>query len=158
LKLLHTIATAGIMGGGAAIVILAMLAAAATGPDGAPTAGFSVLANGMAKIALWVIAPSMLVVIVTGLLAMLITPVFQDAGWVWAKAAMGILVFQAGLHVLGPLQSHALGGAAEPAPAAGAATAAMLSATANTMWVLLAVSVANIVLAIWRPKFFRPPK
>lgn len=151
LKLLHTIATAGIMGGGVAVAVLAMLAPAAMAGGGYPS-----LADGMARIAAWVIAPSMLLVIVTGLLAMVVTPAFQNAGWVWAKAATGILVFQAGVHVLGPLQSEALRSAAGLDAEGAAAATAMLTATANTLWVLLVVAVANIVLAIWRPRFFKP--
>jgi len=152
LKLLHTIATAGIMGGGAALAALALLA-----PQAMAKGGYAALAVGMAKIAAWVIAPSMLLVIVTGLLAMVVTPAFQNAGWVWAKAATGILVFQAGVHVLGPLQGEAERSALGLDGAGAAASRALLSATVNTLWVLLAVAVANIGLAIWRPRFFKPP-
>jgi hypothetical protein len=152
LKLLHTIATAGIMGGGVAVAVLALLAPAAMASGSYPA-----MANGMAKIAAWVIAPSMLLVIVTGLLAMVVVPAFQNAGWVWAKAATGILVFQAGVHVLGPLQGEAQRSAQRLDPAGMAEAAAMLTATANTLWVLLAIAVINIVLAIWRPRFFKPP-
>ena len=60
------------------------------------------------------------------------------------------LILEGGLHVLGPLQeeaARAAGGLAGGRDAAGAAI--LLKAEVNTMWLLLAVSVANIALGIW---------
>lgn len=137
------------MGAAAALAIILILTPAAIG-----TAGYAPILVATSKIAAWIISPSIVLTIVTGLLAMLANPAFQDVGWVWAKAATGILILQAGLHVLGPIQEEAkraagaLAGGSDPANAA-----RLLEAEVNTLWVLLAVSVANIALGVWRPRF-----
>jgi uncharacterized membrane protein len=102
LKFLHTTAAAGLMGGAAALAIVLMMTPAAN-----DDAGHASLVLGLSKLAAWVIAPSMVLTVITGLLAMVAHPPFQDAGWVWVKAATGILVLQAGLHIIGPLQEEA---------------------------------------------------
>lgn len=137
------------MGAAAALAIVLMLASASIG-----TAGYAPMLLATAKIAAWVIGPSMVLTIVSGLLAMVASPGFHDAGWVWAKAATGILILQGGLHVLGPIQEEAKRAASALASGADAASAArLLEAEVNTLWLLLAVSVANIALGVWRPRF-----
>ena len=100
----------------------------------------------MAKVAAWIIGPSMILVVVSGLLAMAVNPAFHDVGWVWLKAATGILVLEGGLHVLGPL-GEATKGSLGPSSAMG-----LFTAEIGTLWVLLAVSAANIALGVWRPR------
>ena len=149
-KILHTLAAAGFTGGMAALAVIVVAAPASTaGP------GYASLLAAAAKVAAWVVAPSMVLTVVSGLLAMLANPAFYEAGWVWLKMATGILVLEGGLHVLGPIQEEAkraagalAGGASTPA-----AAAQLMGAEANTLGILLAVSAANIVLGIWRPRF-----
>lgn len=151
LKFLHTIAAVGFMGSMAALAVVLVLAPASIG-----TAGFAPLAAAMARIAAWIVGPSMVLTVVSGLLAMAANPAFLDVGWVWAKAATGILVLEGGLHVVGPLQEEAKRGAGALASGADAAgVAQVLTAETNTLWVLLAVSAANIALAVWRPRLRR---
>jgi len=153
LKFLHTIAGAGLMGGAGAMAIVLMLTPVSTGD-----AGYAPIVIAMANVAAWVIGPCMVLTVVTGLLAMLANPAFQDAGWVWAKAATGILILQAGLHIMGPLQEEAARAARGLTASPDASEAArLLQAEINTAWVLLAVSVANIALGVWRPRFPRYP-
>jgi uncharacterized membrane protein len=153
LKFLHTLGAAGLTGAVGALAIVVILAPASIG-----TSGYIPAMVSMAKLAAWIIGPSMVLTVITGLLAVAATPVFQDAGWVWAKAATGILILEGGLHVLGPLQEEAkrgadaLAGAPDPA-----SVASLLTSEANTLWVLLAVSVANIALGVWRPRFPQIP-
>lgn len=148
LKFLHTVGAVGLMGGMAALMVLVLLAPASIGAAGPPP-----LVDAMAKVAAWIIGPSMVLTVISGLLAMAVTPGFQEAGWVWVKAATGVLVFEGGLHVLGPLQEEAKRGAVALAGGSGAVDAArLLAAEANTLWLLLAVSAANIALGIWRPR------
>lgn len=147
LKFLHSVGAAGLIGAVAALAIVLMLA-----PE-----SIQILAA-TSKIAVWIIGPSIVLTVITGLLAMVATPAFQDVGWVWAKAATGILILQAGLHVIGPIQEEAkraAGAVASGADPAGAAR--LLEAEVNTLWVLLAVSVANIALGVWRPRFPQYP-
>lgn len=152
LKFLHSVAAAGLMGGAAAIVVVLMLTPA---PIGA--ADYTAIVIGLSKIAAWVIGPSMVLTVITGLLSMAVHPPFQDAAWVWVKAATGILILQAGLHILGPLQEEAARAAGGLAVAEAADAARLFQAEINTAWVLLGVSIANIALGVWRPRFPQYP-
>lgn len=144
LKFLHSVGAAGLMGAAAALAVVLIVAQAA------PEASGQIVVP-MARVAAWVIGPSILLTVFTGLLAMVVHPPFQDAGWVWAKAATGILVLQAGLHVMGPMQAQAN----RAAPPDGSAP--HFAAEINTLWLLLAVSVANIALGVWRPRLPKSP-
>ncbi len=141
------------MGAMAALAVVILLA-----PASITTAAYGPMVSAMAKIAAWVIGPSMLLTIITGLLSMAAVPAFQDAGWVWVKAATGILVLEGSVHVLGPIQEEAkraaatLAGSADPA-----AATRLLTSEINTLWLLLAVAVANIVLGVWRPRLSKIP-
>ena len=73
----------------------------------------------------WIVTPSMLIVAVSGLLAMAVYHPFQNALWVWLKALSGLLIFEAAL-------------ASVDGPARRAAKAA-----------------ANLVFGVWRPRFRR---
>ena len=149
LKFLHTLGAAGLMGAAAALAVVLMLASASVG-----TAGYAQILLATSEIAAWIIGPSMVLTIVSGLLAMVATPAFQDAGWVWTKAATGLLILQAGLHILGPIQEEAKRAAGELARSADPASASSLfESELNTLWLLLAVCVANIALGVWRPRF-----
>jgi uncharacterized membrane protein len=149
LKFLHTLGAAGLMGAAAALAVVLMLASASIG-----AAGYAPILLATSKIAAWIIGPSIVLTIASGLLAMVATPAFQDAGWVWAKAATGILILLSGLHVLGPIQEEAKRAAGALTRGADPASASrLLDAEVNTLWLLLAVSVANIALGVWRPRF-----
>jgi len=153
LKFLHSVAGAGLMGGVAALAVVLMLTPASVGD-----AGYASLMIGMSKLGAWVIGPSVVLTVITGLLSMLVHPPFQDAGWVWIKAATGILVLLAGLHIIGPLQEAATRAERGLAIAADAAhTARAFDAEIGTAWVLLGVSVVNIALGVWRPRFQQYP-
>jgi len=129
------------------------------GPAQNAVEGQSAVMGAMAQIATWVFMPSLAVTLIAGLLGIAVTPGFHDAGWVWAKAATGILVFEGGLlYVLGPIQAaaktsaSALGGHLDPAIAA-----RTFASERNTLWVLLAVALANVALGVWRPRFPQIP-
>lgn len=146
-KVLHTLGAAGFMGGMGALVVMVLLAPASIG-----TPGYAPMIGAMAKIAAWVVAPSMILTVISGLLAMAVNPAFYDVAWVWAKAATGILILEGGLHVLGPIQEEAKRGSGAAAASDPGSVTTMLTAEGNTLWVLLAVSAANVVLGVWRPR------
>ncbi len=146
LKFLHTLGAAGLTGGLAALAVAIVLA-----PPPMSAAGAAPWWEAMAKIAAWVIGPSMVLTVVAGLLAIAATPAFHDAGWAWAKAATGVLILEGCLHVLGPIQEASKHGA-DPG-----GVAVLLKAEGGTLWVLLAVSVANIALGVWRPRLPKIP-
>jgi len=153
LKFLHTIGAIGLMGAMASLVVIMTVAPAPTS-----LVGQAAVMGAMAQIASWVFMPSLVLTLIPGLLAIAVTPGFHDAGWVWAKAATGILIFEGGLHVLGPIQAagrssaDALAGRLDPV-----VVARMFAADRNTLWVLLAVALANVALGVWRPRFPQIP-
>jgi uncharacterized membrane protein len=150
LKFLHTLGAAGLTGAIVALSIVLILASSSSGAVGYLPV--------MAKTAAWIIGPLMVLTVITGLLAMVVTPVFYDAGWVWMKAGTGLLVLEGGLHAIGPMQEEAKRGAGALAGSADPASVARLfTAEINTLWVLLAVSVANIALGVWRPRLPKIP-
>jgi len=141
----------GFMGSLASLLLLENLA-----PPPSSLAGYALIRGAMTAIATWVFLPSFLLTLIPGLLAIAVTPAFHNAGWAWIKAATGILIFAGGLHALAPIQdearlsAEAVAGRLDPATLAGAS-----EGEAATMWVLLAVSTANIMLGVWRPRIIR---
>jgi hypothetical protein len=141
----------GFMGSLASLLVLENLA-----PPPSSLDGYALIRGAMAALATWVFLPSFVLTLIPGLLAIALTPAFHNAGWAWIKAATGILIFAGGLHALAPIQdearlsAEAVAGRLDPATLAGAS-----EGEAATMWVLLAVSTANIVLGVWRPRIIR---
>ncbi len=153
MKFVHSLGAAGMTGAVGALAVILITAPAWVGAG----ASAPVLAA-MAQIAAWIIGPSMVLTVITGLLAMVATPPFQEAGWVWAKAATGIIILEGGLQVLGPIQEEAKRSAAALTAGADAANVAdLVKAESGTLWLLLAVSVANIALGVWRPRMPKIP-
>ncbi|MEM7612318.1 MAG: DUF2269 family protein [Pseudomonadota bacterium] len=149
-KFLHSVSAIGMSGGLAAYIAVLLVA-----PEITEIAEHVALRTSLATVSKWLILPSMLVVLVTGLLSMIVHYPFMSAPWVWAKALTGLLIFEATLASL-------------DAPAQ-AAKKAMIEASAGTLaperlevlvrdewmawWILLGLAVANVALGIWRPRF-----
>lgn len=144
----------GLMGAMASLVVLLAFV-----PSPTSLAEYALVRGAMGAVASWVFLPSLGLVLVSGLLAVALNRAYHDAGWAWAKLATGILVFEGGfVSVQGPMQEEAersagaLLGQVDPATLGGA-----LEAERATLWVLLAVATANVVLGVWRPRFIRRP-
>lgn len=149
-KFLHTMAAIGFTGGLAALIVLHLSLPAPT-----ELQQFAALRIAMGAVAEWILLPSTLLVLVSGLLSMAVTPAFQNQGWALAKLASGILIFEGTLvYVQGPMEK-----AADRARAAlaGELPVAELGATLqpewSSFWIIMAVAVANVVLGVWRPRF-----
>lgn len=107
-----------------------------------------------ATVAQVVLVPSMGLVVVSGLLALAATHGYLRARWAWVKALLGITVFQATFLVVGSASRQA--DLVTAMAAADQATAdALLRAERLTLLLLLALSVANVLLAVWRPRLGR---
>jgi uncharacterized membrane protein len=152
LKFLHTMGAIGMMGAMAALGVMLLYA-----PPATALAEYAALRTAMGAVATWVFMPSLGVTLIAGLLAIAASPAFHNAGWAWVKAASGILLFESGfVGVLGPMQreaadsAKALAGTFDPA-----LLGASLGAEKMTIWILLAVATANVVLGVWRPRLVR---
>ena len=142
LKALHELAAIGLGGGLAACLVINLIPAGTT-------AHFVALREAFDAIARYVLVPSLAVILVSGLLAIAATRAFHDAGWAWVKALLGISLFEATLLTVGASRRREdlLAAAADPALLAN-----LLASERNTLLVLIGIGVANIVLAVWRPK------
>jgi hypothetical protein len=154
LKFLHTVGAIGLMGSMASLLVLMHVA-----PPPSSLSGYALIRGAMGEIATWIFFPSLALTLIAGLLAIAANRVYQNAGWAWVKAATGILVFEGGfVYVLGPLQAEAersasaLAGRLDPTTLTGT-----YGAERGTLWLLLAVATANVVLGIWRPRLTRIP-
>ena len=145
---------------GAMACLLVLLSAA---PPTTALAGYAAVRGAMGAIATWVFLPSLGLSLIAGLLAIAVNRAFHDAGWAWIKLVSGVLLFEGGLQgVQGPMKDEAERSAAALAGHGDPATLAVslgqsLGTERATLWVLLAVATANVVLGIWRPRLLRLP-
>jgi uncharacterized membrane protein len=106
IKFLHTIGASGLLGSIASLLVLMSFSPRATS-----LADYALMRGAIAAIATWVFFPSFALTLVAGMLAIAANRAFHDAGWAWAKFAMGILVFAGSFQVLGSIQDAAKGSA-----------------------------------------------
>lgn len=104
----------------------------------------------IASISRYLLMPSLVLVLITGLLAMVATESFKLAGWAWLKALLGLSVFEATLVTIGSSTQRVV--FANDGGASAGLVASLLQSERNTIWLLLGLCVANVVLAIWRPR------
>lgn len=154
LKFLHTMGAIGLMGAMACLLILISFT-----PPPTSLAGYALMRGAMAAVATWIFFPSLALTLIAGLLAIALNRGFHNAGWAWAKLLTGVSIFEGGfVYVLGPIQEEAkrsaaaLAGQLDPATLTGS-----FGAERSSLWVLLAVATANVVLGIWRPRLTRIP-
>ena len=148
MKFFHTLSSCGLIGAltGYAIVLLyAPADTSATYADMRQT--ISALCNDL-------LLPSLGVALVTGLLSMAVHPPFQEKRWAWVKALLGIGMFEATLAII---QSKATTAAIVSRKIAdGTAEPGALASALSTVWsslaALMTISIANIVLGVWRPR------
>ncbi len=148
LKVLHTVAAAGLIGGLACYMILLVAAPKDT------LAAHADMRQSILAISNYVLLPSLALGLFTGLLAMVVHQPFMDKGWVWIKAAMGILMFKGVLTIVSAKADHAadLSRRIAEGDAPADALQSLVALEWNTLWMVMAISVANVVLGIWRPR------
>jgi len=147
-KFLHTAAAIGFAGSLACLMVLS-----STLPPASFVSDYATARTAMATIGDWVYLPSLVLVLVSGLLSMGLSPVFMNARWALLKLVSGILVFEAGLiGVHGPLRREA---ELSQTVLAGNANATELAQSLGSefwsMAVLMAIAVLNVGLGVWRP-------
>jgi hypothetical protein len=151
LKILHEIGAVGVTGSFAACLVLLL-----EGPT-QPLVAYAAVRQAIAAITQWLLLPSLAIVLLSGLLAIAATSAFHNAAWAWAKALLGLSMFEGTLVTVNSTARRA----AELAAMAvkGQGDAALLAQVQRTewggLWLLLALSLVNILLAVWRPRLFR---
>lgn len=152
LKVLHQLGATGVMGALACCVVLVIVA-----PQDS-LVEYAALRQGIAAISRWLLVPSLLLVLVSGLLAIAANRVYMDAGWAWIKAALGLVMFEGTLLTIQSTATRAAEIAALAADS-GLADPVALEPLLRTewagLWTMLLLSLANVVLAVWRPKIGR---
>ncbi|MBS0377491.1 MAG: hypothetical protein JSS29_03310 [Proteobacteria bacterium] len=150
IKLLHELGSMGTLGSVAVCLLLLLH----RGPGSAPD--LVVISDAVSMVVRWVLLPSFIATILSGLLALVATPPYMDSGWAWLKALLSLSLFEASLmlsgtaHDLGLLSRQAAGG-----------TDVWLEIVhtqrteSGVLWVLLGVSIVNVVFGIWRPRLMR---
>jgi hypothetical protein len=153
LKVLHEIGAVGVLGSLAACVVLVVTA---------PTeslVGYAAVRQGIAEISKWLLVPSLAITVITGLAAIAATDAYINAGWPWVKALLGITLFEGTLLTIDRSATRAAELSALAADGRG--DPALLAEVVRTewggLWLIIALSVANIVIAVWRPRFDRRP-
>ncbi len=154
LKLLHEVGAVGVMGSIAASIVLLL-----TAPKES-LVGYAAVQQGIAAIAKWLLVPSLAIVLVSGMLAIAATEAYKNAAWAWVKALLGISVFEGTLLTVSANARQAAELSAQAA--VGQGDAAQLAQALHTewggLWILMAVSFVNILLAVWRPRLVRPAR
>jgi hypothetical protein len=152
LKTLHEIGAVGVVGSFAACIVIIY-----TAPPRQSLIGYAAARHAVAAICQWLLVPSLAAALISGLLAIAANRAYINAGWAWVKALLGISMFEGTLLTVSASARHAADLSA--LAAAGSADPVQLAEVLRTewggLWILLALSLANIVFGVWRPRFGR---
>lgn len=153
LKFFHTLASCGLIGALAGYIIVLLYAPADTPQT------YADMRQTISALCNYLLLPSLGIALVTGLLSMAAHPPFQEKRWAWVKALLGLGMFESTLAIIqskattAAVVSRKIAEGTEPA----GALASALSTEWSSLYAILALSVANIVLGVWRPKLARKP-
>jgi hypothetical protein len=154
MKFMHTMGAIGLMGAMACLLVLFSFV-----PTPSSLSEYALMRGAMGGIATWIFLPSLGLTLIAGLLAIAVNRGYHSAGWAWAKLLSGVLVFEWGFAAIqGPMQQEAELSARAMAHEVDPSTlAASLGAEWKSLWVMLAIATANVILGIWRPRLTRIP-
>lgn len=151
-KILHTVAAAGLIGGLAAYMVL-LVVATPSEPE-----AYAGLRRSLQIVSSYILIPSLAIGLLSGLVSMLVHTPFLDKGWVWFKALLGILMFKGVLTIDSAKADYAA--TVSQQIAEGTAPADALQSLLGLEWWtcvgVMAVAVANVVLGVWRPRKLAP--
>lgn len=152
LKLLHEVGAVGVMGALAAYIVLV-----ATAPQDS-LVEYAAVRRGIAALTQWLLLPSLVLVLISGLLAIAATRAYMDQGWPWLKALSTFAMFEGTLLTVNASARKAAEISAMAATA-GEASPELLAPILRTewigLWAILALSFGNILVAVWRPRLKR---
>jgi hypothetical protein len=151
MKFLHTLSSCGLLGALVAYTLVLWKA-----PQASVTQ-YADMREVISLICRFVLVPSLGISLVTGLLAMLVHRTYQQKRWAWAKAVLGLSMFESTLAVTQSKAVEAAGFAARIAQGGDQTTAkALLAETLTSEWnvlfALTALCFAQTALGIWRPR------
>jgi hypothetical protein len=153
MKALHELGSIGYMGSLAACLVMIVRL-----PTHSLTE-YATARRAIATVAEGLLVPSLAAVLVSGLLAIAVNKNYMNAGWAWFKALLGVTMFEGTL--LSVVSSAKRASELAAMAAAGQSDPVQLAEVLHTerggLWLMLALSFVNIVLAVWRPKFTRLP-
>ncbi len=152
LKTLHEVGALGVTGAYASCLVLLATAP----PPAVSLSAYAAVCTSIAAVTRWLLLPSLALVTISGLLAIAAHPAYRDAAWAWLKALLGISLFEGTLlSVVGTSRQAA---ALAALAATGQADPAALTPLLHTEWgglcLMLTLSFANILLAVWRPRLY----
>ena len=150
LKFLHTIGGIGLLGSMAALLICH----SELPPPSDDITTYVAVRQIMDALAQTVLLPALGVTIVAGLLSMAAVPAYHGAGWVWAKLATGVLMFEGTLlGIQGPLEREALAAQRVLSEVGSIEELALnIGAEVGSIWLLGGVAVFNVAMGVGRPK------
>jgi hypothetical protein len=151
LKFLHLVAAIGFAGALAVSILLAATVDESTGTS------FAAGRRAIATVASTITLPSMVLLVVTGLLLMVRQPAFMEARWAQIKALIGLLVTGIVLLVVQPAVTR-MGGLAQAAIEGSPVRGWALTTTRVELIggaACLVLCLAAVALAVWRPALRR---
>lgn len=153
IKIVHLLALAGFVGGLAATLLLSDFA------DDAPPSLLAALRMSVASLGESLVVPSLVLMVVSGMLLVVARPQLVRARWLWAKALLTVVIAVIALGIVQPAITRAAVLAAEGAlgtPTLNEMSAAFTAERVGSVVVLLLAAVA-VVLAVWRPRLGQSP-
>jgi hypothetical protein len=148
IKLAHFLSLIGFVGGLAASLVLADFA------SDTPPGVLAALRMSIATLGETLVVPSLVTLVLTGMLLVVARPQLIRARWVWAKALVALAIAGIALAIVQPAVTRAAVLAAEGSvgsPSLGAMTQAF-SAEQIGGAINLALALVAIALAVWRPR------
>jgi hypothetical protein len=97
-----------------------------------PLVAYAAVRQAIAAITQWLLLPSLLIVLLSGLLAIAATSAFHNAAWAWVKALLGLGIFEGALVTVHASARRAAELAAMAA--SGQGDPAQLAQTLRTEW------------------------
>lgn len=150
MKFLHEVGTVGLMGAIGTQIVLATTAAE-LGPH-----EFATLRFGMLNVSRWIMLPSLVIVLTSGIMAWALHRAYHDKPWAWMKAALTVAVLEGTLVAIQGPARRAAELSAKLAGGDDSVAAALNDALRHErggLWIIMGLCVINIALAVWRPRF-----
>jgi Predicted integral membrane protein (DUF2269) len=147
MKFLHTLASCGLIG-----ALLGYMIVLINAPQNTASS-YADVRHTISALCNYLLLPSLAVALVTGLLSMAVHRPFQEKRWAWVKALLGLSMFESTLAIIQAKANFAAKVSAEIAQGTATATElkTALASEWNSLGAILALSIANIVLGVWRP-------